>query len=514
MALQAHLSAGEGRPADIYESSGHDFLITTNKSQCIRETLQESFGSSGFTLKAANLAVTAHLCAHWIYTDASDRGPELGRIKGVETVRHIYFGAGQGDESAAVPIFNTVNVLLNDLGQRSLSEFERLGLVPDLLASRLLHPYCIFLSVRRQSGVLERWRLLDDIRQIGGVKHCEFDWLKLRAFAGSFGTISTNECWNRDAIGLPEAHARTTGAEHISIGIIDSGFDLAHRALRFTPNSDDCPTHFNAAQAQAGSSGPYRATSDYPSHGTAVAGIAAARGEIADMPVIGVAPSCRIMPISMGAAPTANRLAAGLKWAIAKGCRIINMSFSTVETAVASEALKAAWNAGAVLCASAGNFSRGNKCPAIAFPAKSRFVISVGAADRQYAAKRPGRKKGDDWGSAFGAELDVIAPGVDIWTTNEKGTCGETLGRDGQVYAKTFGTSAAAPHVAGMAGLLWSLRPELTHAEVRRAIEMNCTKVHADHYEYCKCPPPMNGTRSDFTGHGLINVAAALRSVL
>ena len=45
-------------------------------------------------------------------------------------------------------------------------------------------------------------------------------------------------------------------------------------------------------------------------------------------------------------------------------------------------------------------------------------------------------------------------------------------------YASTFdGTSAAAPFVAGVAALILSVRPDLTQAQVRQAIESKCTKL-------------------------------------
>ncbi|MGB3906558.1 MAG: S8 family serine peptidase, partial [Anaerolineae bacterium] len=62
--------------------------------------------------------------------------------------------------------------------------------------------------------------------------------------------------------------------------------------------------------------------------------------------------------------------------------------------------------------------------------------------------------------SDYGPEIDVAAPGVDIYST---------LWNDN--YGSKDGTSMAAPHVAGQAALIWSLCPGLTNAEVQDLIE-------------------------------------------
>ena len=84
-------------------------------------------------------------------------------------------------------------------------------------------------------------------------------------------------------------------------------------------------------------------------------------------------------------------------------------------------------------------------------------------------------------GAGYGPCIDLVAPS----TPESKMTLGvlttDRTGIDGHVdgdYHETFGgTSAAAPLVAGIAGLLLSLNPELTRAELQQLLEQTADKV-------------------------------------
>ena len=61
--------------------------------------------------------------------------------------------------------------------------------------------------------------------------------------------------------------------------------------------------------------------------------------------------------------------------------------------------------------------------------------------------------------SSYGERVDVVAPGRDIYSTVRSGY-------DGTYY----GTSMAAPHITGLASLVWSVNPGLTAAQVKDVI--------------------------------------------
>jgi hypothetical protein len=58
-----------------------------------------------------------------------------------------------------------------------------------------------------------------------------------------------------------------------------------------------------------------------------------------------------------------------------------------------------------------------------------------------------------------GDRVDVMAPGTDIWSTIP-----------GNGYTSKSGTSQAAPHVSGVAALVWSFNPTLTGAQVKNIV--------------------------------------------
>ncbi|MCL2357729.1 MAG: S8 family serine peptidase, partial [Defluviitaleaceae bacterium] len=86
--------------------------------------------------------------------------------------------------------------------------------------------------------------------------------------------------------------------------------------------------------------------------------------------------------------------------------------------------------------------------------------------------------------SNLGNRVEILAPGVDILTTR--------VSVSGNLQIHDFviqnGTSFAAPHVAGVAGMVWSVNPGLTGAEVKDIIIqsaadfMNLTYDGAIHY--------------------------------
>ena len=187
-------------------------------------------------------------------------------------------------------------------------------------------------------------------------------------------------------------------------------------------------------------------------HGTHVSGTIGAEGNNG-VGITGVTWAVSIMPLKTlnqeGTGTVADEIAA-IEYAIANGAKIINASFSGVDDSLLEyDAIKSARDAGILLVAAAGNRGTDND-NAPEYPAAYDLdnIIAVAATDRNDALPSF---------SNYGAiSVDVAAPGVQILSTI----------RDNE-YEEKSGTSMAAPHVSGLAALIWSQDPSLTYSEVK-----------------------------------------------
>ena len=167
-----------------------------------------------------------------------------------------------------------------------------------------------------------------------------------------------------------------------------------------SPRGPSCP-------ARASSAGT--ATTDETGHGTAIAGVIAARDIGEKSGVVGLAKGARILPVKItgGEAPgdeeqqrSAN-LAKGISYAVSAGADVINLSLSTtsnrpdVRAAVAS-----AVRAGIVVVASGGNRDRPPRprtASATPLPTRCHRRHGGGRArrrQRELHPRRPGRPRG------------------------------------------------------------------------------------------------------------------------
>jgi subtilisin family serine protease len=337
-------------------------------------------------------------------------------------------------------------------------------------------------------------------------------------FLQQWGLKNTGQSSGTSGIDIKaeQAWAITTGAQNIRIAVLDVGIDLNHPDLvnRLLPGFD---------ATGGGSAGGTDANNTGDSaHGTACAGIVAAQANNT-IGIAGVAYNCRILPIRIARrssnwnATESAFIAAGINWARQNNADVISMSFGCEpDNAVATAVTTAAntgrnSNLGCVLVASSGN----NNSTTVAYPARLPEVIAVGAISPCGQRKSLTSCDGENWwGSNYGTNLDVVAPGVKIYTTDLQGSAGynTSSGTNGNYFAGFNGTSAAAPHVAGIAALILSIRPDLRQDQVRQVIESNCRKLSG--YTFSKNLSHPNGTWNSEVGHGLVNVYAAVKAVL
>jgi subtilisin family serine protease len=238
-----------------------------------------------------------------------------------------------------------------------------------------------------------------------------------------------------------EAWSRTTGDPATVVAVVDTGVDPSHADLagRLVPGYD-----FVNGDSDPG---------DDNGHGTAVAGIVAAAGDN-HIGVAGYCWRCRVMPLKVldaNGGGFASDVARAVVWASDKGARVINASLGgPLEDASLAAAAQHAQSRGALLVAAAGNDSSSQ----VEYPAALPGVVSVGASnpsDALYAFSNQGAA--------------VAAPGENTTTARGGG------------YERFLGTSSAAPVVSGIAGLLFSLVPGATPAQVASALEQSAVPL-------------------------------------
>jgi len=247
------------------------------------------------------------------------------------------------------------------------------------------------------------------------------------------------------------------GDPDVIVTVIDTGADLDHPDLQanLLPRGTE-----DWDFADSGDPSP----DDSDVHGTHVAGTAAAVDNVTG--VIGVAPRCRVMPLRVDLRAGMNQNRADAinyvrQQATANPSRryVVNCSWRTSgDHAGVRTAITNAVAANVVVVFAAGN-ANVNTDVTPQYPGVYPQVIAVAALDQQ------GLKASF---SNFGGNVDVCAPGVNIFSSMPDDT-----------HGFLDGTSMAAPHVTGLAALVWSAAPNLTNAQVRQIIEDTCDDVDA-----------------------------------
>ncbi|NGO09430.1 S8 family serine peptidase [Streptomyces sp. HC44] len=257
--------------------------------------------------------------------------------------------------------------------------------------------------------------------------------------------IETVTEWADVAGGAEWAWGGSTG-RGVRVCVLDSGVEAGHPAIGALASS-------HAVHRGEGDEG-YRLVEDEEGdacgHGTACASV-----------IRRLAPDCEVHSIRVlgsGFRGSGDALIAGVRWAVAQGYDVINMSLSTTRRKFAEalhEIADHAYFGRVLLVASAHNM------PVESYPWRFSSVISVGSHDQEdpelllYNPAPP---------------VEFFAPGVEVpvaWT--------------GGTTRRCTGNSFATPHVAGMCARILAKHPGFTPFQVKQALFLASENVRREH---------------------------------
>ncbi len=364
-----------------------------------------------------------------------------------------------------------------------------------------------FVDVRVPAGA-DIFEKLDAYRANANVEIAELNTL------GRYNAVpddpSYGSQWHHPVIRAPLAWDKTSGDPSVIIAVLDSGSNFTHPD--FGPGSDiyenvwlnpeedpwvppDNPAGGDGIDGGNGFIDDWKGW-DFVNnnndsrgtnfHGSFVAGVLGAKTNNGEG-IAGVAggfnnEGVKVMICGVGdAAPSGAALDDAILYALDNGADVVQMSLTVGQAAAIDAAIDAAYNAGLfVVCASGNNNSTN-----MPYPANNQQVMAIGSTTQ--AEQRSSF-------SNFGTQLDVSAPGSSIFG----------LGLTG--YTTSSGTSFAAPIISGVVGLMLSINPNLTNAEIYQILITAVDKVGGYDYNYDSTQPG----RSFELGYGRIDAFEAV----
>ena len=313
---------------------------------------------------------------------------------------------------------------------------------PNLLRSAFRAP-------QRDPGWADQWALDNRGQVVGGVA------------GASDADIDATDAWEV-----------TTGSAGVAVAVMDSGAELEHPDLApgLWTNAVEAAGRAGVDDDRNGFVDDLRGWDfvdddgvprDYFGHGTHVAGIIGARMDDG-YGIVGVAPDTAVLPVRTLDARGVGAVSDAIKayaFAARSGARVLNASLGG--PASSTEERRAIRGAGILVVAAAGNSGSNLDGPSANYPCAYELenVICVAASDA-LDGLAPFSDYGDD-------TVDLAAPGARILSTF----------RAPELYRVADGSSMAAPHVAGVAALLWAKNPAASVADVRAALLAGVDRV-------------------------------------
>ncbi len=256
-------------------------------------------------------------------------------------------------------------------------------------------------------------------------------------------------------IDVEKAWDKTMGTKNVRVGVIDTGI----------ANHEDL--NANLAEGWDFYNNNNITNDDANGHGTKVAGVIAAESN--RIGVAGVAPNVTLVPLQVSYnleevnhSAVINAINCATEfWGTDKQISILNLSLNAYGKSITG--LLAIIQFPGLVVWAAGNDGENVDYFENIHLFKVDNLISVGAFDlngkRGIWPVKDNNGNIINYSSNYGNNVDIFAPGSDIWTT---------IPNNGYVLER--GTSMAAPHVTGVAALLLSMNPGLTPSQIKNSI--------------------------------------------
>ena len=377
---------------------------------------------------------------------------------------------------------------------KTCAQLQEYGSLVKIAEPDLVTPASLYSFIMPADPLLGRQWHLENLGQIQGSR------LGLKAGADARVVAA----WRR---------AQSLGSPSVVVAVIDDGFDLAH------PDVGGRTKVVAPRDFTRGNASPLPDFGDW--HGTACAGVAV--GNANGVGIVGAAPGCRLMPVRWGESIDDRQIESWFAHVRTQGAAVVSCSWGVtaqnfVLSSRQSEAIRRCaregrGGKGCVIVFAAGNENRDVNNPAgnsVCGFAIHPDVIAVAASNSL---------DGKAHYSNFGKEISICAPssGAGGWgittadvrgrsTDPQTGRLAES-GYDSGDFTQTFGgTSSATPLVAGICGLILSVKPELTAKEVKALLEQTARKIGPS-------AAYVNGRSVQF-GAGCVNAQAAIEQLM
>lgn len=348
-------------------------------------------------------------------------------------------------------------------------------------------------AVAREHGLDRIWlvevdkaadhvRLRETLSHLPGVESVDLNWIMKLQWTPNDPFFSEQWGLQQDSdidVDAPEAWDIERGDSAVVIGIIDSGIDYTHADLgnKIWSNDDeivdgvdndgngyvddirgwDFVSASSPSCVDPDCSDEDNDPMDGYGHGTWVSGVAGAETDN-ESGIAAVCPGCVLMPCRAcwgdysGGACDMYAIAYGVFYATENGAKVVNISLAwnpmqdhCYTYGMFDAVLDYAYAHGVTVVAAAGS----SNSSWFTYPACYPTVIGV-------ASHSPNGARSIF--SDYGDWVDVAAPGLDIKTTDLGG------------YITISGTSFSSAYVAALAGLLLSVRRDLTPDQIRQII--------------------------------------------